>query len=173
MGELRRNRTMNQLARTSVLLALALVFQIGFNQFGPTIVGPLVNMTLLIAAAVVGSTSAILIGCLTPLMAFVLGISTFLPVVPFIMVANAILVLTFNLIRKRLIPYGNIVAMILAAFLKFAFLAISIRYFVTLFVDAVKPPMVTLFTLPQLTSALIGGTLALLISHYLKTFIKE
>ncbi len=173
MGELRRNRTMNQLARTSVLLALALVFQIGFNQFGPTIVGPLVNMTLLIAAAVVGSTSAILIGCLTPLMAFVLGISTFLPVVPFIMVANAILVLTFNLIRKRLIPYGNIVAMILAAFLKFAFLAISIRYFVTLFVDAVKPPMVTLFTLPQLTSALIGGTLALVISHYLKTFMKE
>ena len=149
------------------------VVQIGFNQFGPTIVGPLVNMTLLIAAAVVGSTSAILIGCLTPLMAFVLRISTFLPVVPFIMVANAILVLTFNLIRKRLIPYGNIVAMILAAFVKFAFLAISIRYFVTLFVDAVKPPMVTLFTLPQLTSALIGGTLALVISHYLKTFMKE
>lgn len=173
MGELRRNRTMNQLARTSVLLALALVFQIGFNQFGPTIVGPLVNMTLLIAAAVVGSTSAILIGCLTPLMAFVLGISTFLPVVPFIMAANALLVLTFNLIRKRVKPYGNIVAMVLAAFVKFAFLAISIRYFVTLFVDAVKPPMVTLFTLPQLTSALIGGTLALLISHYLKTFIKE
>ena len=173
MGELRRSKTMNQLARTSVLLALALVFQIGFNQFGPTIVGPLVNMTLLIAAAVVGSTSAILIGCLTPLMAFVLGISTFLPVVPFIMAANALLVLTFNLIRKRVKFYGNIVAMILAAFVKFAFLAISIRYFVTLFVDAVKPPMVTLFTLPQLTSALIGGTLALVISHYLKTFMKE
>lgn len=173
MGELRRSKTMNQLARTSVLLALALVFQIGFNQFGPTIVGPLVNMTLLIAAAVVGSTSAILIGCLTPLMAFVLGISTFLPVVPFIMAANALLVLTFNLIRKRVKYYGNIVAMILAAFVKFAFLAISIRYFVTLFVDAVKPPMVTLFTLPQLTSALIGGTLALVISHYLKTFMKE
>ena len=173
MGELKRNKTMNQLARTSVLLALALVFQIGFNQFGPTIVGPLVNMTLLIAAAVVGSTSAILIGCLTPLMAFVLGISTFLPVVPFIMAANALLVLTFNLIRKRVKFYGNIVAMILAAFVKFAFLAISIRYFVTLFVDAVKPPMVTLFTLPQLTSALIGGTLALVISHYLKTFMKE
>lgn len=173
MGEMRRNKTMNQLARTSVLLALALVFQIGFNQFGPTIVGPLVNMTLLIAAAVVGSTSAILIGCLTPLMAFVLGISTFLPVVPFIMAANALLVLTFNLFRKKIKPFGSIIAMILAAFVKFGFLAISIRYAVTLFVETVKPPMVTLFTFPQLTSALIGGALALVISHYLKSFIKD
>ena len=40
MGELRSKKTMIQLARTSVLLALALVFQIGFNQFGPTVVGP-------------------------------------------------------------------------------------------------------------------------------------
>ena len=63
--------------------------------------------------------------------------------------------------------------MILAAFVKFGFLAISIRYAVTLFVETVKPPMVTLFTFPQLTSALIGGALALVISHYLKSFIKE
>lgn len=172
MGELRSKKTMIQLARTSVLLALALVFQIGFNQFGPTVVGPLVNMTLLIAAAVVGSTSAILIGCLTPLMAFVLGVSSFVPVIPFIMVGNAIWILVFNGIRKHVKTYGDIIGMLVAAVAKFGFLAISIRYIVTLFVDTIKPPVVVLFTFPQLTSALIGGTLAIIITHYLRNYIK-
>jgi len=163
---------MTVLTRTAVLLALALVFQIGFTQFAQPAVGPLVNMTLLIAAVVVGSMPAIVIGCLTPLMAFVLGIMPLLPIVPFIMVGNIILILSFNLTRKALPKYGDIVGVIVAALLKFAFLAIAIRYFVTYFIAKVPPKLVTAFSLPQLYTALIGGFLAIIIVKYLSGYLK-
>ncbi len=168
----RRSITMTKLTRTAVLLALALVFQIGLNQFAQPAVGPLVNMTLIIAAVVVGSTPAIIIGCLTPLMAFVLGIMPLLPLVPFIMAGNAILVLAFNVTRRMVPKYGDIAGVIMAAILKFGFLAFSIRYLVTFFVKAVKPPMIAAFSLPQLYTALIGGVLALVILKYLSKYLK-
>ena len=103
----KHNMAMTVLTRTAVLLALALVFQIGFTQFAQPAVGPLVNMTLLVAAVVVGSIPAIIIGCLTPLMAFLLGIMPLLPLVPFIMLGNAILIVSFNWTRKALPKYDR------------------------------------------------------------------
>ncbi len=69
------------MVRTALLLALALVFQIGFSQFAQPVVGPLVNMTLFIATITVGTISAIIVGSLTPLVAFMLGIMPLFPVV--------------------------------------------------------------------------------------------
>jgi len=163
---------MNTITRTGVLLALALVFQIGFTQFAQPTVGPLVNMTLIIAAVVVGSIPAIIIGCLTPLMAFILGIMPLLPLVPFIMVGNALLILSFNLVRKSLPKFGESVGIIVAAFLKFIFLAVSIRYFVIYFIEKVPAKMITAFSLPQLYTALIGGILALMVIKYLSKYLK-
>lgn len=168
----KHNKTMILLTRTSVLLALALVFQIGFTQFAQPVVGPLVNMTLLIAAVVVGSLPAIVIGCLTPLMAFVLGIMPLLPLVPFIMLGNMLLILSFNLIRRALPKYGEIYGVIVAALLKFAFLAVSIRYLVTFFMEKVPPKIIAAFSLPQLYTALIGGFLAIIIVKYLSGYLK-
>jgi predicted membrane protein len=168
----KHNMTMTLLTRTSVLLALALVFQIGFTQFAQPAVGPLVNMTLLIAAVVVGSFPAIVIGCLTPLMAFVLGIMPLFPLVPFIMIGNILLILSFNLTRRAFSKYGEIIGVIVAALLKFAFLAISIRYLVTFFIEKVPPKIVVAFTLPQLYTALIGGLLAIVIVKYLSSYLK-
>lgn len=168
----KHNMAMSILTRTAVLLALALVFQIGFTQFAQPAVGPLVNMTLLIAAVVVGSIPAIIIGCLTPLMAFVLGIMPLLPVVPFIMIGNVLLILSFNMIRRSIPKYGDVAGVIVAAVLKFAFLAISIRYFVTFFIEKIPPKLVTAFTLPQLYTALIGGLLAIIIVKYLSGYLK-
>lgn len=168
----KHNITMTLLTRTSVLLALALVFQIGFTQFAQPVVGPLVNMTLLIAAVVVGSLPAIIIGCLTPIMAFVLGIMPLLPLVPFIMLGNTLLILSFNLIRRALPKYGDIVGVIVAALLKYAFLAVSIRYLVTFFMEKVPPKIIAAFSLPQLYTALIGGFLAIIIVKYLSGYLK-
>jgi hypothetical protein len=168
----KHNMTMTLLTRTSVLLALALVFQIGFTQFAQPAVGPLVNMTLLIAAVVVGSLPAIVIGCLTPIMAFVLGIMPLLPLVPFIMLGNTLLILSFNLIRRALPKYGDIIGVIVAAILKFAFLAVSIRYLVTFFMEKVPPKIIAAFSLPQLYTALIGGFLAIIIVKYLSGYLK-
>ncbi|MDH8678310.1 ECF transporter S component [Fusibacter bizertensis] len=173
MNSNERNKTMLTLTRTAVLLSLALIFQVGFNQFAQPAVGPLVNMTLIIAAIVVGPISAVIIGCLTPLVAFFLGIMPLLPVVPFIMIANTLLVLTFSLFKGKFHKFGAWIGVVLAAVVKASFLAISIRYLVVLFVEKVPPKLIAAFSLPQLYTALIGGVLAVIIAHYLSGYLKN
>lgn len=167
------SKTMTTLTRTAVLLSLALIFQVGFNQFAQPAVGPLVNMTLIITAIVVGPISAVIIGCLTPLVAFFLGIMPLLPIVPFIMIGNILFVLGFSLIKGRFGKLGVWIGIVVAAIAKAGFLAISIRYLVVYFVEKVPPKLILAFSLPQLYTALIGGTLAIVISHYLSGYLKN
>ncbi|GAB6109655.1 ECF transporter S component [Fusibacter bizertensis] len=165
--------TMTKLTRTAVLLSLALIFQIGFNQFAQPAVGPLVNMTLIIAAIIVGPFPAIIIGCLTPLVAFFLGIMPLLPVVPFIMIGNILYVLVFSLFEGKVGQFSSWIGIIVAAVIKAGFLAISIRYLIVLFVEKVPPKLIVAFSLPQLYTAIIGGVLAIIISHYLSGYLKN
>lgn len=158
---------MNHFTRTAVLLSLALIFQIGFNQFAQPAVGPLVNMTLIVATLIVGPLSATLIGVLTPLVAFLLGIMPLLPIVPFIMIGNAIFVFSFYLVSNKRGFLFEGIGVVVAALLKTAFLAFSVRYLVINFVAKVPPKLVTALSLPQLYTALIGGFLAIIIGRYL------
>ena len=181
------------LAITATMLAIALVFQLGFAQFSQPLVGPLVNMTLFLTTALVGIPAGILVGCCTPVAAFVLGIMPVLPLLPVVAVGNVMLVLLFGLVRylagnrKQMkmfridIPAGNrkqmkmfridIPAVVVAALGKFAVLALAIRLFVPLFIPNVAPKIVEAFSLPQLFTALIGGAVALLLLRLLPAAI--
>ena len=162
------------ITRTAILLALALVFQLGFRLFAQPVVGPMVNFVLLFSAIYVSTSSGVIIGALTPLIAFMAGIMPLFPVVPFIMVGNALFVMVFNYTRKRIPLYGDFVGVVTAALVKFSFLALSIRYLVTFFVAAVPPPLVAAFTLPQLYTAIIGGILAVVVAEAVKkALVKE
>ncbi len=166
------------LAITATMLAIALVFQLGFAQFSQPLVGPLVNMTLFLTTALVGIPAGILVGCCTPVAAFVLGIMPVLPLLPVVAVGNVILVLLFGLVR-RIAKNGNqirsfqidIPAVLAAALGKFAVLALAIRLFVPLFMPKVAPKIVEAFSLPQLFTALIGGAVALLLLRLLPAAI--
>jgi hypothetical protein len=155
----------NVLAKTGVLLALTLAFQIWLQPYAQPVVGPLVNMMLIITVLLVGTIPAIVIGCLTPLVAFLVGIMPLMPVVPFIMVGNAVMVLLFSLTRSKLTDYG---ALALGAYGKFAFLAFSVRYLLILFVPQVPPRLVAALSLPQLYTALIGGLIAIILAKRLR-----
>lgn len=161
------------IARTGLLLALALIFQIGFRYISQPLVGPLVNFTLIIGAGLVGTTSAIIVGCLTPLIAFFFGIMPLFPLVPFIMVGNALFVLIFNIIRRNMNILGGISGVIVAALVKFIFLAVSVRYFVILIIPKVPPKLIAAFSLPQLYTALIGGVLAIIIMKFIRRGVKS
>jgi hypothetical protein len=153
---------------TAMMLALTLVFQLGFSMFSQPMVGPLVNMCLFIAVMVAGIPSAIIIGCISPLAAYLLGIMPVLPVLPFIMLGNAVLVLVFGLFSKIIKnKYSSVFSVVLAAISKFALLAFSIRLFVPLLMPKVPVKLVESLTIPQLVTALIGGFLALIIHKYL------
>lgn len=160
------NFTTQYITRTAVLLALALVFQIGFRGAGQYIVGPLVNFVLIMSVYLVGSLAGVIVGCLTPLIAFFLGITPLFPIVPFIMVGNALYVIFFDFFKERIMKGGEYFSLVISSLIKYAFLTLTVRYVVTLFVD-VKPPLVAAFSLPQLYTALIGGIIAIIVSKLL------
>lgn len=153
-----------KLVRTALLLSLALVFQIGFRQFAQPLVGPLINMTLILATLMVGPISAIFIGIMTPMIAFMVGILGLAPIIPIIAIGNALLVIGFyfisNIMKNK---WGNWVGICIAALIKFGFLAMAVRVILPLFIPKVPPAVITTFSSPQLITALIGGILALII----------
>lgn len=166
--KLRDRITTEFIAKTAMLLAIALVFQIGLKGIGQPLVGPLVNFVLIMSVYLVGTLSGLIVGFLTPLIAFFFGIIPFLPIVPFIMIGNGLYVFFFKFFKDRLNSSKEIISIIISSIIKYLFLAISVRYIVVLFVQ-IPPKVVAAFSIPQLYTALIGGILAFIV----KTFLPE
>lgn len=165
---MKKKMSASYIARTGILLALALLFQVGFQSFAQPAVGPLVNMVLILAALTVGPASGVIVGCFTPLVAFLLGIMPLFPLVPVIMIGNTLYVLIFEAVRKPMARYGEIAGVVIASGVKYAFLAFAVRKLLVLFMPKVPPQIVAAFSLPQLYTALVGGMLALLVYKLFK-----
>lgn len=173
------------ITRTAMLLALALAVQFSLLRLFPGnpvivyIVGSLINMILIIAALSTGVWSGAFIGIMTPLVAFTTGHLPFPVLIPFIAVANIILVVSFVLVKNFL---GNkntsfIVAGVIAALLKFLVMYLSATFILPLFAAIPAPAIAKLsaaWSIPQLVTALIGLGLAISIKTGLrKTNILE
>lgn len=129
------NKT-RQLVTAAALLALTLVFQnIRLLPIGTAvstyIIGSLVNSCLILAACLVSLWAGLLISVAAPLVALLQGYAP-APMLPFLMVGNVVLVLLYGLIaapalkreeKTPLVLWG--VAGVLAAFLKFAVIAVG------------------------------------------------
>lgn len=152
-----------------MLLALTLTVQfLGLPQW---FTGPLVNAFLLLASSLVGMGSGVVIGLLTPWIALLRGIlpPPLAPVVPFIMLGNALLVIIFSLItRKKEVPWLNVLALSLAAFGKYLLLSQAVRYLVE-----VPPRVAQAMQIPQLLTALAGGVIALLVGGAVRKALKR
>ncbi|MEN1758885.1 ECF transporter S component [Anoxynatronum sibiricum] len=156
-----------KLARAGILMALALSFQIGLMPLAQPAVGPLVNMTLVIAAVVVGPALAVLIGCITPFMAFLLGIMPLPVLVPVVILGNTALILVYTLMCKGLTRSFSFLSLLVAATAKFLVMATMIRFIAHFFMPNIPQRLIHAFSLPQLYTALLGGLMALLILRYL------
>ncbi|SDZ24786.1 hypothetical protein SAMN05660462_02372 [Proteiniborus ethanoligenes] len=163
------------ITRTGLFLGLALVFQIGLRQLSQPIVGSLVNLVLIISAGLMGTFSGAVVGSFTPLIALLIGIMGFPPVVPFIIIGNFVYVFIFNILRRNLnIKGASITAVVGASLAKYLVLMISVKYVLAFFVPNVPPKIIAMFSLPQLYTALVGGVLATIILRLLpKTLIKD
>lgn len=128
------------------------------------ITGPVVNACLFIATALLGVQAGIMLGLLPSLVALSVGTlpSPLAPIVPFIMVSNAIMVVVFAWCQTSVRHMSDTVAIISASILKFLFL-FSTSYIV-LHLIVQKPiaqKAAQMMSWPQLTTALLGGLLAL------------
>lgn len=148
-----------QITQTGLMLAMALVFQIFFARFMQPVVGPLVNMTLILSVLLVGKKAGLFVGSMTPIVAYTLGVMPMLPLIPLVVLGN----ITYVLLFDRWKGHNSYLAVLICSLGKFLVMAVGVRLLVPLFLEEVPPMIVTTFSLPQLYTALIGGGLALIL----------
>ncbi len=100
------SRNIRKMVTTAVVIALAIVFQNlrlvlgGSNPVSTYIISTLVNLCLIVATCIVGLWSGLAVAVITPLIALWQGHAA-LPMVPWIMGGNAVLVLCYGLFLHR------------------------------------------------------------------------
>jgi hypothetical protein len=154
--------------RLAILIALTVALQMtGLPQ---PVTGTLVNFMLFVAVQILGIPAAVILGSLTPWVALLIGQlpSPLAPMIPFIMIGNAILVLSFAAFfirsRSKSLRAGNLKKLffiLFAAVLKFLFLAVSVVFILPVILGITFGSQIAyLMTLPQLLTALSGGVLS-------------
>ncbi len=141
------------------LFAISVVVPFFIHQ--QAITGPIVNAILFISVSLLGTQSAILIGLLPSLVALSSGLLpvALAPMVPFIMVGNAILVLVFSRLKVK----NFWLAILSACFLKFLFLFASSSVVIHLVSQSSIAKQVALaMSWPQFVTAFAGGVMAYL-----------
>lgn len=169
------------ITETAILLALLVTLQALTKPLGQFVTGSCVNAVLAIAALMGGYSCSVTIALISPICAFLFGIApNFITVLP-IMLGNTCFVVLLRLISgKRAKPlWKQPVALAVAAVSKFGVLyLLVVQVICGVATDALlgqkigqtvllAPPMLkllpTMFTWPQLVTALIGGAVALAI----------
>lgn len=152
-------------AKFMVLLVLATFLPLVRQQF---IVGSCVNAILFLSVVILGSQAAILIGLIPSLVSMTAGLlpAALAPVMPFIMVSNTILIITFaHLYRK-----SQLIGVAAASALKFIFLFSATSLIIKLILKPEALKTVTLMMGPiQLITALAGGAIASLLLAGIKS----
>ena len=171
-----KNGNVNKLIKSGLFLALAIVFQVigkSAPQVSQIFVGPAVNALLILTAIICGGTYGVLVGSLTPLLAYLTGqlASALGPFIPFIIIGNILFVLSYVILSNRG-KYGKYLGITIGAFIKYAFLSISASKLIPLFNLSIPSKIVNKLIItmgiPQLLTALIGGFFALMLIKILR-----
>ena len=190
------NKKVRWITQTAVLLALLICLQwvgslIPEQMTKQMVTGSLVNCVLAVTVLMVGLSSGLTVAVISPVCAFLLGIApNFVTVLP-IMIGNSCFVVILHLLLgKSMKPlWKQPVALVAAAVAKFLVLYLLVVELIcgvaagSLLgqkigsVVVLAPPMLkmlpTMFTWPQLFTALIGGALALLVVPTLRKALKK
>ena len=156
--------TTKQLTTTALLLALCIVFQC-MKGLSVYLTGSAVNCILIIATLYCGLFSGTCIALLTPVVAYFIGATPILNMIPLmmfvIMIGNELIVLCVWLFRKKRLAIG----MLLGCVTKALFLWSTV-WFVVLPVFGTKLPapmmsvVKTTFSITQFVTACIGSVIA-------------
>lgn len=174
---MKKHISAKQLTVTALLLALCIVFQSfkGTSPVAPYLTGSAVNCISLIATLYCGLWSGTCIAFLTPIIAYFIGATPIVNMIPLmmpvIMIGNECLVLSAGLLKKKCLPLGLLIGCVT----KTAFLWITVWFAVLPLFGAKLPEQVvttakTMFSFLQLIAAAIGSVIAWVI--YKKGIIK-
>ncbi len=180
------NKKILWITETAVMLALLVALQAITKPLGQLVTGSCVNAVLAITVLVAGLSAGITVAVISPICAFLLNIApNFITVLPIMLGNTCFVILLHCLLGKSMKPlWKQPVALISAAGAKFFVLYVlvvkvicglaSVALLGKKLGNAVllAPPMLkmlpAMFTWPQLFTALIGGTVAILIAPILR-----
>lgn len=173
------------ITRTALFIAILIVFQSLSASLGQIVTGSLVNLVLVTATLTGGLWSGLTVAAISPFFAFVLGIGPkLIQLIPFIALGNIVYVLVVALVVKAFRTENNsmlfvsgITGVVIGALLKFATLYFGVvKIFIPLMGDGLKQPQIetftTMFSTPQLITALIGGVVALPVAMAVRKILK-
>ena len=141
-----------------LLIAVAVIVPLFHYQ---PITGPIVNAVLFISVALLGLPTALFICLIPSVIALAIGLlpPVLAPMIPFIMISNALLIIVFNWLKDKNYWLG----IILSSGLKFIFLFSTSSIVINLLLNkAVATKVAIMMSWPQLITALVGGVLAYL-----------
>lgn len=159
------------LSRTNPLIiwtfvsGIILLVPLFHTQF---LTGPIINATLLVATEIFGLATGIVLGLLPSVVAMAAGLLPIglAPLIPFIMVSNALMLIIFSYFSQK--NYWLRTA--LAGIAKFIFLAVFSSLAVSLVLDSAKATQASLmFGWPQLATVWVGGVIAFGVLKFLKS----
>lgn len=175
------NKKIRWITETAVLLALLIALQALTKGFGQLVTGSCVNAILTIAGLVGGLGCGITVALISPVMAYLLGITAQILTVPAIMVGNTVFVVLLRLIAGTVSKplWKQVAAWLSAAVAKFLTLYLIVVKVICglasgslIAAGLMKEPMIAVlsvnFGIPQLFTALIGGAVALVIVPLLR-----
>lgn len=133
------------------IIAPAILAHTAQNQI---ITGTIVNAVLFFASWKIGKVNAFAVASLPSTIALIRGLlpTPMALMIPYIILANFILIVAFSFFKKRLL-----LGVTIASLLKFGFL-FSVATFVF---SGINSQILAIFQLPQLLTALLGGFIAI------------
>jgi len=144
------------LTEFAVLIGVATIAPLLGQQ---AISGPIVNATLFISTIFLGVRAGILIGLLPSIIALSAGLLplALTPMIPFIMIGNVILVLSFDFLKNK----NYWLRVITASALKFIFLFSTSSIVINLILKTeIANRVAVIMSWPQFLTAIAGGTIA-------------
>lgn len=167
------------ITRTAIFIALLIVLQVATMPVGNTIVtGSIVNLMLIVSVMTFGLASGFTVAAVSPFIAKLLGIGPLWSLIPFIAVGNVALILLWHFIGNGNMVHkyrGYILALVIASLTKFLVLYIGIvQIAIPIFLKLPQQQakvISSMFSIPQLITALIGGALAIVLFPRLKKAI--
>ena len=168
------------ITRTAVMIALLIALQWATSGLGQFVTGSCVNAVLVVATLVGGLWSGVAVALLSPFCAFLLGIGpSLIQLISAIALGNVTLVLLVALLlgKKALPWWRKVIGVAVSAFTKFLVLYLAVvQVVIPLMGEGLKQKQVETFTAmfswPQLVTALIGTTVAVLIVPAIRKAIK-
>jgi riboflavin transporter len=142
------------LVKAFALAGLIIVAPLLKNQM---ITGTIVNCILFVSVVLLGRNTALSLCVIPSIISLFTGLISIVmvPIIPFIIISNMILVLSFDFLKKN-----QYLAVVLSALFKFVFLFLASSFVVRMFPIGQKAAV--MFGYPQFFTALAGGVLAIL-----------